>query len=225
MTKKIFLMIALLLIFGCAPAKDFKYGLLQLTGVNSRYNTTMDTYPKSINQAKAMIDDYKELEKLKLDSGQEPFDIIIRYRILNLEADGLFAVNAQKYGDFGTTKNGFGCTLRPLISESAALRNGSAQKGFQSADLLKSFIEKYPENAKSAGFSEKNLIFLNATFFSIYEDAAKDSSIINGFCPENVTLGIYRQQFMKKTNLSEDYINSLDYNQAVSIWKDLRGMS
>lgn len=224
MLKKILFILFLVLVSGCSQAKNFSYGLGKINEINSKYSTTMETYPEDSKDVMLMINDFTELRKVGLSSGQEQFNIIIEYRLLNLEAEEFYRIDAKKYGDMGTTKTGFGCSLRPLITESVALRNASAQKGFEAASLLKNFIEKYPKEANLAGFSLKNILFLNASFFQIHSDAEKDSSIINNFCPENTTLEIYRQQFLKSTNHSKDYINNLTYEQAVLIWKDLRGI-
>src|SRR3989338_8417535 len=157
MLKKILLLIGLLLIFGCAQAKDFSYGANQISSLNAKYNTTIETYPKSIRQ-------------VQLESGQEPFNYAISYRILNLEAEKLY-IQGQKYGSAGTTKDGFGCKSRPLIIESVSLRNSSGSTGFESVGLLREFVNKYPEDAKLVGLSEKNALFLNATFYEISVEA------------------------------------------------------
>ncbi len=208
---------------GCARTKDFEYGVEQINSLNSKYNTTMETYPKSTGQIELMIGDFKEIKQLQLDSGQQPFGYVIDYRLLNLEAEKLF-IESQKYGARGTTKDGFGCKSRPLILESAGLRNMSALKGFEAVGLLRDFADKYPEESVAVGLTYKNALFLNATFYQISKDARSDSSIINNFCPENVTLEIYQQEIRKSTNLSEDFISRLDYNGAVDIWKKIRGI-
>ena len=222
--KRIFLIFALVFIAGCAQAKNFDYGVKQLNSLNSRYNTTMETYPRTIQQINLMTNDLEELKKLQLEKGKEPFGYIVDYRILNLEAEK-FYISGQKYGATGTTKDGFGCKSRPLIIESVSLRNMSALKGFEAVSLLNEFVGKYPEEAKSAGFSLKNSLFLNATFYEISQDARRDSRIINNFCPQNVTLELYQEEFRKKTNLSDDFINNLSYEDAVPIWKKIRGIN
>lgn len=221
--RKIFLIFALLFIVGCTQANDFAYGLKQINSINSKYNTDMETYPKSLNQIDSMIDDFKELKKLELEKGQEALNYIIDYRLLNLEAEKLY-IQGQKYGTTGTTKGGFGCKSRPLIIESASLRNMSALKGFEAVDLVREFAGKYPKEANLAGLSFKNALFLNATFYQVSRDARSDSSVINHFCPTNVTLELYQQEFRKKTNLSEDFIINLTYEGAVPIWKEIRGI-
>ncbi len=218
--KKFFLILALIFIVSCAQTKDFNYGVKQIDKINSKYNTTMETYPKHLKQIESMSNDFKELKKLKLETGQEPFAYVIDYRLVNLEVEKLFILG-QKYGDSGFTKNGFGCKSRPLVIESAALRNSSAIKGFQAVELLREFINKYPKEGNSVGLSAKNALFLNATFYQISEDAHGDSNVINYFCPRNESLESYQRQFRKETNLSEDFINNLTYEQAVPIWKNL----
>lgn len=220
--RKLLLFIALLLILGCAQAKNFSYGLKQVNILNSRYNTTMETYPKAITEINSMLKDYNELKKMQLNSGQEPFNYVIDYRILNLEAEK-FYIDGQRYGSIGTTKDGFGCKSRPLIIESAQLRNQSAQRAFDAVDLIRKFVQNYPDEAKQAGFSEKNALFLNATFYEVWREARRDNNIINAFCPENVTLELYQEEFRKKTNLSEEFIKNLSYGEAAEIWKQRRG--
>lgn len=219
--KKAVLLLIAVFILGCVQQKDFSYGLKQINSLNSKYNTTMETYPKSINKISLMIDEYNSLRNLQLESGQEPFAYIVDYRILNLEAEKSY-IEGQKYGNTGTTKYGFGCKPRPLIIESVALRNASAQKGFKAVGLLKEFVGKYPQEAGKAGLGQKSALFLNATFYEIGRNARIDSNTINRFCPENVTLDLYREEFLKRTNLSEDFINSLSYEKAVPIWKKVR---
>lgn len=213
----------LLLTTSCVQGKDFIYGVGQINKLNSEYNTTMETYPDNINKINAMLKELEELKKIKLAEGQEPFNYIVDYRILNLEAEKLY-IYGQKYGAAGTTKQGFGCKPRPLIIESSFLRNQSALKGFEAIDLLREFIAKYPKEAALVAMSEKNALFLNATFYQIAKEAKSDSGVINRFCPENVTLEIYQQEFRKKTNLSEESINNLGYDEAVVIWKEVRGI-
>lgn len=218
--KKIFFLALIVLLAGCAQ-QDFEYGLEKLSEINSRYNTTIETYPKSSAQIGLMMKDMDNLKNLQLQNGQKSFDYLIRYRILNLEGEKLF-MESQKHGFSDLAKTGFGCKPRPLIIESVKLRNQSAQKGFEAASLLKQFVDEYPEDAKAAGLSNKNVLFLNASFYEISRIARSDSNIINRFCPQNVTLELYKEEFKKRTNLSEEYINNLTYDKAAVIWKKIR---
>ena len=221
--KRIILIIALLMLAGCAAKNDFKHGVEQIKSINSKYNTTMESYPKTSGGIASMLNDFEEVSSMKLASGQEPFDDIVEYRMLNLEAEKLF-IDSQKYGLVGTTKYGFGCKARPLIIESVALRNSSALKGFESVSVLSKLVNKFPKESGLAGLSQKNSLFLNATFYQVYKDASDDSNIINNFCPVNETLEIYKQSFKKETELSEDYINNIGYGEAVKLWKKLEGV-
>lgn len=225
--KKINLALVLIAAFafiaGCAQSKDFGYGLEQVNNVNSNYGTTMESYPKTIPQINSMLNEFAALRELKLEKGQEPFDYVVDYRTLNLEAEK-FYIEGQKYGAAGTTKQGFGCKSRPLIIESVGFRNHSALKAFEAVELLREFSGQYPEDAAKAGLSAKNALFLNATFYQIQADARRDSNVINNFCPKNVTLELYREEFRKKTNFSEDFISSISYEEAAEAWKTLRGI-
>ena len=222
--KKIFLIVFLIFIIGCIQIKDFNYGIKQLNNINSKYNTTMETYPNTIKQIDLMLNDLEELKKLQLETGQEPLNYVIDYRILNLEAEKLY-IEGRKYGNSGTTKYGFGCKPRPLIIESVSFRNQSAVKGFEAVDLLREFVNKYPKEANSAGLSFKNALFLNATFYQVSREARTDSNTINHFCPQNETLVLYKKEFRAKTNLSADFITKLTYEEAVPIWKKIRGIN
>ena len=219
----IFLAFAVFVFAGCTLAKDFSYGIKQVDIVNSRYNTTMETYPKSTQKIDLMIRDMEEIKKIRLEAGQDSFNYVVDYRILNLEAEK-FYIQGESYENSGTTKNGFGCKQRPLIIESVAFRNSSALKGFEAVGLLREFIGKYSEDAKSVGLSEKNALFLNVTFYAIAIDAEYDSNVINYFCPQNVTLELYRQEIGRETNFSKDYIGRLSYMEAVDIWKKINGI-
>lgn len=221
--KKIFFLIAVVFILGCTQAKDFNFGIKKINFLNSQYNTTMETYPKTIKGINQMTDDYKELKSLQLESGQEAFNYMIDYRLLNLEAEKLF-MQGQKYGNSGTTKYGFGCKQRPLVIESVSFRNMSANKAFEAVGLLREFVAKYPTEADKAELSNKNALFLNATFYEIARNARSDSNTINHFCPANVTLVLYKEEFRKRTNLSEGEISNLSYEEAVPIWKIIRSI-
>lgn len=221
--KKMFFLVLAALMVGCMQQKDFSYGANQVSMLNSRYNVTMETYPPTIQQISSMLNELSELRSLKLNSGQEPFDYLVDYKMLNLEAER-FYIQGQKYDSSGTTKGGFGCKQRPLITESVFFRNLSALKGFEAVDLLDKLVSKYPEEAKSVGLSGKNSKFLNATFYQIQREAKSDSGVINNFCPESRVLELYKEEFRKKGSYSEDYINSLDYETAVKIWKQGRGI-
>lgn len=221
--KNVFLLCAIMVLAGCSPARDFGYGLKEIDAINIKYNVTMSSSPVGMQRIDSMIADLDKIKGLELGAGKEPFIYLIEIRLLNLKAEKLY-IESQKYGASGTTKNGFGCKIRPLIIESASLRNQSALKGFEAAGLLEEFVGKHPEDAALAGFSFKSVLFLNATFYEIYREAGADSSTINKFCPANVTLDIYKQNFRKRgfierNNLSEDYINGLGYDEAVRIWK------
>ena len=224
--RRIFLLILVLILgfVGCAKMKDFSYGMNQISSLNSKYQTTMETYPQNEEQINSMLDELGALKGIKLDTEQEPYKTIIDYRILNLEAEKLY-IESQKYRAGNIAATGFGCKSRPLIIESAKLRNGSATKGFEAASLLSSFVSTYPAKAKIANVTQKNVLFLNASFYEVERIAVTDSNIINNFCPENVTLGLYREQFERETNFSKENINSLSYEQAVQIWKQLEGLT
>ena len=224
MLKKSLLVAMLLIIIGCTPSRDFRYGIANINAINQKFNTTTESSPPDLGQINLMINELKEAKKISLDKGQEPFYYAVNYRILNLEAEQ-FYIESQKYGESGTTKYGFACKPRPLIIESAGLRNKSANKGFEAVTLLREFVGKYPEESKSIGLTSKTALFLNATFYQIFSDANQDIKTIDYFCPENVTLELYREEFRKETDFSEDFINSLNYKKASELWMQNNGLN
>jgi hypothetical protein len=220
----LFIVLAVMVLLGCSQTKNFDYGVKQINLINSRYKTTMHTYPADLNAIDQMINEYKELKKIELERDNEQFNYVVDYRILNLEAER-FHILGNKYGSSGSTKDGFGCKQRPIVTESVYLRNQSAFKGFEAVGLLNNFVSKHKEYADRVNLSAKQALFLNATFFEVHREARRDSGIINNFCSWNVTLEIYAREFRKKTNFSEDFIRNLTYEKAVSIWKELNGIS
>lgn len=221
--KKIMLVVLLVLIGGCVKTKDFSYGLSQMNAINLKYCITPNSYPADTSQIDAIINSYTELKELKLDKDQEAFDEFVDYRLLTLESDKQF-IYSLKYGRSGTTKNGFGCKMRPLIIETVKFKNDSALRGFEAVSKLKGFIDKYQQNSNLANLSQKDVMFFNASFYELSKDANRDSGTINHFCPENVTLEIYQQGFRKIENLSEEYISNITYEQAVKLWKQTNGI-
>ena len=218
--KKILLVVLLVLLAGCAKTKDFSYGLSQMNAVNSKYSITPNSYPADVNKIDIIMNSYKELKSLRLDKDQEAFNELVDYRLLTFGSDKQF-VNSLKYGDAGTTKKGFGCKIRPLIIETVKFKNESAVKGFEAISKLKDFVDKYPQNSKLANLSQKDVIFLNASFYELSKEANTDSGTINYFCPENITLELYKEGFKRTENLSDEYIDSLTYERAVKLWKQV----
>lgn len=196
----------------------------ELNGINNKFQTTMDTYPGNAGQIGLMINDLNELKKISLSRQQETFNYAIDYRLLNLEAEKLY-IESQSYHPGNLKKTGFGCKTRPLVIQSVQLRNESSSKAFRAVSLLREFVAKYPDEAGMANLSDKNALFLNATFYEIQRIAISDSNIINRFCPANETLELYKEEFRKKTNLSEDFISNITYDKAVILWKEIRGIS
>ncbi len=209
-------------IVACAPGKDFEQGVLNLNEINSKYGTTMETYPDTVEKMSAMIDEMSKLKSSGLNAGSKPFSYVLNYRILNLEAEKLYS-ESQKYGTVGSTASGFSCKPRPLILESADLRQKSALKAFEAVDVIRKIVNEYPKEASSLGFSEKNALFLNATFYEIEKQAKKDISLMNNLCTENKTLEFYRQEFKSKKLMSNEEIEKITYSDAVIAWKKERG--
>lgn len=185
---------------GCAALqkKDLSYGIGQINKLNAKYGVTMASSPDTMEKIGSFVDELNELKKNKIESGQEPFDALIEFRIHNLEADRYFMENKLKYGERGTTINGFGCKGRHRILNSSGIRIMSASEGFKAVERAYELIEKYPEESKIAGLSMKDALFLNATFYEIDRQAKRDQRLIENFCPEETYQEIIRQEELKK---------------------------
>jgi len=176
----------LILVLTSCSNKDFGYGVDKIKNTHSVYNTSIDNYPDDIDALMGMDNSLKNLKMLKLDSGQKPFELYLDYQLYSTEANKLF-IESQKYGMKGTTENGFGCRSRKFIVESSGLRNESANKGFAMIEKMQEMMSIYPKESSEVNLTESRLNFLNITFNAISKNAKRDASIIDSFCPQNVT--------------------------------------
>ena len=220
--KNVLFLLFVVFVAGCASIKDLDYGISKLKEVNSKYNTTMDSFPSQPDKIDMMINDINNLKSIDLGDNNEEFGYILDYRIANSEAIK-FLIQSGKYGKLGTTVGGFACKPRPLVIESAILRNMSAQKGYGAAKLMNLFAEKYPADAEKLNFSTKKALFMNADFSEIETNGRKDINTVNSLCPTNRTLELYKEDFANHLNLSKDAIDNLTYDEAVNIWKIEKG--
>ena len=207
MNKKLLLsavcLLSIFILASCSEKHNFEYGLKRINKLNSKYNSTMDTYPFTIDVLKKLAAELGDLRYLKLEAGQEAFDNILDYRLHNTAANMLY-IESQKYGLVGTTKEGFGCKSRPIIIESSGLRNESAKEGFKAVDNLNILLDKFPEESAKANLTRKGSLFLNVTYVVLFNDANKDRRIIDHFCPENVTLELLKQELLKNKESGEN---------------------
>lgn len=176
------IIIAVLVVYGCANSSNmgFMEGIGKIDKFDEKYNSSIKMPPATtagIDELKAQLTGFKAANKLP-----EPLNNLVDFRIAFLDAEKLNAEGWQ-WGKGSTTEFGFGCKKGyERIKESARLRNASAQKGYGAVDMLESFVEKFPNEAKIANLTQKDVLALNAMYFQIEEKAKKDLSVIESFC-------------------------------------------
>lgn len=214
-----FLLVSFILV-SCAPVKDYNYAMSEFNKTIGKYNSTLENLPDTTKELESLRLELKSMQ-LGLDKDADAFKHLVGYTMLVLEAEES-KIRGESYGAIGTASDGFGCKQRPLIYESADFRNESAQKGFESLAILKEFLEKYPNEANSAGLGNRIIIFKNGYYVRLANDAKSDKGIVNKLCPVNRTLEIYKEGFKKTLNMTDDEISKLTYEQAVEIYKQQR---
>ena len=169
------------LLLGCTQpgAMDFRDGVKKLEQFDKDYNSSVKTPPASaagIDGLRAQLVGFKAANKLS-----DPLNSLVDFRIVLLEAERLNAEGWQ-WGKGSTTDYGFGCKGYIRIKESSRLRNASAQRGYESVDMLEKFIEEFPDESKIAGLTQKDALALNAMYFQIEEKASKDARLVENLC-------------------------------------------
>ena len=169
------------LLLGCTQpgAMDFRGGVKKLEQFDKDYNSSVKTPPNSaagIDGLRAQLVGFKAANKLS-----KPLNSLVDFRIVFLEAERLNAEGWQ-WGKGSTTDYGFGCKGYIRIKESSRLRNASAQRGYESVDMLEKFIEEVPSESKIAGLAQKDALALNAMYFQIEEKASKDARLVENLC-------------------------------------------
>ena len=183
--KKItFLILALVVIavYGCMNQSpvSFKDGIKRISQIDSKYGASIRSPPNESNKIDGFISElaaFKSSNKIS-----EPLKSILNFKMKFLEAEKLNAEGWQ-WDRASTTEYGFGCKKGyQIVTQSAMLRNSSAQKGYEAVAILQKFVDDYPDEAKSLNLTQKDVIVLNAIYYKIEEQAKRDSTIIHGMC-------------------------------------------
>ena len=171
----------LLLLAGCSTEiTSFERGVGEMKKVNERYGTDFKTLPAEIEKAVLMRNDLKVIEE-KSSNAPESFKLFFDYRMKTLESD-IINLEAWKYGMKASVRDGFGCKSLPIVVNSSILRNASAQRGYESLEVLQEFIDNYPEEAMSINMTQRDVVFSNAFYYEVQREAGRDRRIIEHFC-------------------------------------------
>ena len=176
------LILSLAIVYGCAASQmDFGQGVEKISELDKKYGSSLKSPPNSsgnINGLAAELNNFKAANK----NLPESLKYLVDFRIKFMEAEKLGAEGWQ-WGKASTTEFGFGCNKGyARIIESAGLRNASASKGSEAAELLQKFIDSYPEEAASLDLSQRDVLSLKAAYFQEGEKAERDARIIRSLC-------------------------------------------
>lgn len=185
MNKKIIfaLIFGLAVIYGCASSQlNFKEGAKKITEMEMKYGASVKVPPATtpeIDDLMAQIMGFSVANQLP-----DSLELFIEFKLKFLEAEKLNAEGWQ-WGKGSTTDYGFGCKNGYLrITESARIRNVSAQKGYEAVSILQEFVDTYSKEAKSLNLTQKDVLVLNAVYFQNEEKASRDAKIIKSACKE-----------------------------------------
>lgn len=171
--------------YGCASSSEltFEKGVEKIEEIDKKYNTTIKSPPDSIPEIQSLIAQLVGFEAV--NDIPESLSYLLDFRIKFLEAEMLNAQGWQ-WGRGSTTEWGFGCKKGyERITNSSKLRNASSLKGYEAIDVLKEFIDKFPDEAKSLNLGQKDVLVLNAEYFQIEEKAVKDARVVWKMCIAN----------------------------------------
>ena len=192
----VFLIVLSVVLVSCG-SKDFDYALKQMNNQDKVYGTSPFNTPAGLVNITTLQTNLNNLKTLELESGSEPFNLLMDFRIQELEANKFFMGDFLKYGSRGSTKKGFGCKGRPYVVNSTLLRNISALEGFKSVDIMFDMANRFPEESKKANITILNAVLLNKTYETVFNEARRDRKIIDNFCPQERVDELLRQEELK----------------------------
>ena len=168
-------------LYGCTPQNEFDKGVEKLKELDEQYGSSLKSPPETTIQIDNLIAQIIGFRVLNENLPQS-LESLLDFKIKFLEAEKLSAEGWQ-WGRASTTEFGFGCKKGyARISESARIRNLSANTGFEAVALLQSFVDNFPEESKSLNLTQKDSLFLNAMYFQVKEKALRDAGFIESAC-------------------------------------------
>ena len=176
----------LILIYGCASSQiTFNQGVEKISEFDKKSGVGMKTLPDSaegINKLHSQLVGFGAANTNMPKSLKQLLD----FRIKTLEAEKIHNLGWQ-WGRGSTTDDGFGCKKGyAIIRASAKLRNISAQGGYEAVNALQLFVDEFPNEALSLNLTQKDVVFLNAAYYSIEKKAEKDDRIIKSLCKDSI---------------------------------------
>lgn len=182
------LMFTLIFLYGCVTQTEFEREVEKIGEIDKKYGASLKSPPETtdkIDELIAQLIGFSAVGELP-----ESVESLIDFKLKFLEAEKLHAEGWQ-WGRASTTEFGFGCKKGyARITESARLRNASAQKGFEAVDTLQFFVESYPQETKSINLTQIDVLILKATYFQIQEKALRDGRIVKNGCKDEAAAAL-----------------------------------
>lgn len=147
----IFILLILIIVYGCtASSKNltFDKGVKKINEIDRNYGATLKVPPETAEEIDGLL---AQLIGFKVvnENIPKPLEFLLDFKIKFLKTEKLH-VEGWQWGRASTTEFGFGCKRGyARVSEAARLRNMSAQTGFETVDILQSFVDNYPQESKS----------------------------------------------------------------------------
>tara|TARA_Y100000310_G_scaffold345527_1_gene466023 strand:+ start:19606 stop:20196 length:591 start_codon:yes stop_codon:yes gene_type:complete len=177
---------ALIAMYGCSSQDiAFKQGVKKINSLDEEFGATMKTPPNSTEKADGLLIQLMGFRAANEDTPKS-LEYLLDFRIKSLEAE-LLHIEGWQWGKGSTTDWGFGCRKGSArVLNSSSIRNSSAQKGYESINILQLFVDEFPKEAKSADITQKDVLFLNAAYQQVEEKARKDARTISSLCKEQI---------------------------------------
>lgn len=172
-----------IVISSCTPTSKtitFDEGVERINEIDKKFGASMKTVPSSAENVWGLIVQLTGFGAVN-ENMPESVAYLLDYRIKGLESEKLY-MGGWQWGKASTIDYGFGCKGAERILNSSKLREGSAKKGYEAVNSLQLFVNEFPEEAKSLNLSQKDVIFLNATYYQAETKARSDASIVTKLC-------------------------------------------
>ncbi|MBI2134518.1 hypothetical protein HYU09_00875 [Candidatus Woesearchaeota archaeon] len=177
------LIFGLAVVYGCSFQLTFEKGVKKMDKLDNQYGASLKSPPDNADKITGLVAGLNDFKAANPDI-PDSLALLIDFRVKFLESAKL-DLEGWQWGKASTTDYGFGCSKGyPRITESAKLRNASAQKGNEAVAILQEFVDRYQAEAQSLNISQKDVLILKTEYFTMEEKAARDARIMRSLCKD-----------------------------------------
>ncbi len=160
--KKIFLLLALLLIIGCQ--NDFKGAFDEIEDISKDHGTSFFT--EQLNKSEVPLDKIMPLiEEIEAVKVSDNASISFKEARLSMLRSQLYWQLAMDLGDVGRTEDGFACKEKPYIKKAEDYFNKTHFYGLVAYNGLDSLLVDYPEYRDVIGLGANKTQFYYSPIF------------------------------------------------------------